>query len=290
MSQRAKKLYHWLRWFPKIVLTDRNAPTYLSHITKGMDEYDMVTAPSEDYYKSRYIKLLKTLIQERFNRKTLRIFDAGCGQGRISIELAKMGHTVDAIDYVKSALIKGREYAKQSGVEKHITWKEGQFPDVLSSFDANSYDLVLCLEVLYMMAFEKSKQTLEGLAKLTRKGGHLVVSVRSRFFYLAYSLLNRDLLKLEWCAKHPDFADLGDWSSWLDPDDLVDLFERNGFKNIKRTGLGILSGIEGDPTSHFCMPHLLAEKERELLGEIEDRYGKIYPDTGRYVICWGEKY
>lgn len=290
MIELIKGLYHWICTLPNFIFLGKNKK-YLKNVKKTMEEYDMVSAPSEDYFKLRYMRIINTIIKDKFNTENkLKVLDAGCGQGRIAVALGEKGCKIDAIDFVESALEKAKTYAIKSSIDRDsINWIKGKLPEILSNLEDDSYDIVICLEVLFMMPSEESKRCFEALVRLVRKGGILVTSVRSRFFYLAHTLMNKDFVRLKCCAKNNDFGKLGDGLSWSDPDEIINLFKKNRLKNTQRRGIGILSGIKGDPTSLFCLPLSLSETGIKLLGEIEDQYGKIYPDTGRYIVFWGEK-
>lgn len=285
-----KGIYHWLCLLPRFIsLQGENDDRYLEDVKFSMDKYDMVAAPSEDYFKSRYLNIISTVTKNNFNPQAkLKVLDAGCGQGRIAIELAKKGFSVEAIDYTESTLKKGKEYAAAAGINKNqINWVKGELPNILTNYSLGSYDMVLCLEVMFMMPWPE--ECFKALARLVKPGGVLLVAVRPRLFYLQYYLMNKNFSSLECCAKHNNLASRGGGLSWFDPEQVRQLFLKNGFENIQKWGIGILSGIEGDPTAHFSLPACLAEKDRALLGKIEDQYSRTYINSGRYMVFAGKK-
>ncbi|MCM8805129.1 MAG: class I SAM-dependent methyltransferase [Candidatus Omnitrophica bacterium] len=285
-----RDLYDWVKLLPHYLSAEYSRLKYQERIEKVMTDYDMVKEEAEKFFKHRYMAVVSQLINKKFNGcRNLRVLDAGCGQGRIAIELAKMGCYIEAVDSVKDVIDKGKEYAKIQGVENLISWKHGELPEVLSAYKNDFYDIVICFEVLYMMPFQKSKATFESLAKKVKGGGILIVSLRTRYFYFLYSLLNKDFLKLKWAAEHNDFIGLGESISWIDPEQIIELFKNSGFSGVSRKSIGMISGIKGDPTGVFCLPALLTEDQKKIVGEIEDKYGEIYPDSGRYLLVWGEK-
>ncbi|HOL49968.1 MAG TPA: class I SAM-dependent methyltransferase [bacterium] len=290
MKRFVKGFYRWLTLFPHYVFAGYSKTRSLKEIKRIMDDYDMVKAPSEDYFKQRYLAIINEVLRRNFTHNiSLKILDAGCGQGRITIELAKMGHKIDAIDVVKSALEKGKKYAEQQNVHNLINWQQGKLPECLSQYMDNGYDLVLCLEVLYMMSWSESKKTLEELARKVKNNGVIMISVRPRFYYLAYSLMRNDFKKFRWCATHNDFLGLGEHLCWADVNQMTKLLEQLGFRDLGMKGIRIFSGIEGDPTSFLAIPHLLSTEERRILSDVEDSYSNFYTDHCRYTVFWGTR-
>ena len=288
MMYLLRRLYHWVRLFPKLLFLKEGDNRYLKVVKKTMDKYDMVTAPSEDYFKLRYMTIIDTVLKDNFDGKEkLKVLDAGCGQGRLTIELAKKGHKIDAIDCTESALQKARNYAAEAGIKDCVNWIKGDLSNILSDFKESSYDIVLCMEVLYMMP--RSEECFRALSKMVKPEGILLISVRLRLFYLIYYLMHNDFLRLDWCAKNNNMTGLGGSLSWFDPEEVTQLFLKNGFENIEKWGIGILSGIKDDPTSGFSIPCFLSEKERILLGRIEDQYSQIYVNSGRYMVFSGKR-
>ncbi|MGB9641961.1 MAG: class I SAM-dependent methyltransferase, partial [Candidatus Ratteibacteria bacterium] len=210
MKKFIKGFFRWLKMFPRCVFAGYSQKKHLTEIETVMGSYDMVNSPSEDYFRDRYLEIINEIIKQNFKQGfSLRVLDAGCGQGRIAIELAKMGHIIDAMDYVEATIEKGKKYAEQMHVSTFINWRIGKIPEDLSFYKDEAYDMVLCLEVLYMMSYKECLISLQKLSKKVKKGGVLMISVRPRFYYLAYSLINRDFLRLQHAARNMDFSELG---------------------------------------------------------------------------------
>ncbi|MFC1804626.1 class I SAM-dependent methyltransferase [Candidatus Omnitrophota bacterium] len=288
MIEFLKRLYRWLKTFQGMVLT-KDKIRYTHCIENGMRKYDMMIANSEDYFKERYMVILNDILITYYEKnKSLKIFDAGCGQGRLAIELAAMGHRVDAMDFMEESLAKAQKYEKERNIKNSsVNWINGKMPDSLNNFSKYSYDLVLCTEVLFMFPFKKNIFHL--LSDLVAPKGILFISVRPRLYYLRHSMINNNFLKLEICANNNDFTKVGEGLSWFDPADIEKLYYENGFKDIKKWSIGMLSGIDGDPTAFFSKPCNLNKKQRSLLGEIEDKHSSVYPSSGRYIVYSGLK-
>lgn len=94
-----------------------------------------------------------------------RILDAGCGSGRVLDELARFGRVsgVDlSSDAVAAASARGHARVSRAPIE------ELPFPD-------SSFHLVTCLDVIEHI--RDDRRALRELFRVTRPGGHLVVTV-----------------------------------------------------------------------------------------------------------------
>ena len=285
-----KGIFSWIRLFPGVVFSKQRTENYLQAVKKATKGYDMVSGNSEDYYKKRYLKIIDSIIgQTRVNKGRLEALDAGCGQGRIAIEMAKRGYLVDAIDCSDAAIEKAKMYAERADINKgRINWITANLSEALSVSE-KSYDFVICTEVLFMMPEDISYECLKMLAKKTKIGGVLLIAVRPRIYYMLNALMYKDFTRFTLSAHEKDLSTVGQTLSWFDPDDIEKFYLSNGFNSIRKWGIGILSGIPGDPTAFFAIPHLLSEKEKKSLADIEDKYSEKYVDTGRYMVFAAQK-
>lgn len=73
------------------------------------------------------------------------VLDVGCGEGRNSVFMAKLGHTVDAFDISENGIAKAREIARALGVQVNF------FCQDLGSFEfERDYDVILSHGVLHL--------------------------------------------------------------------------------------------------------------------------------------------
>ena len=108
--------------------------------------------------------LLNRLIKRYALNDTLKILDAGCGPGAIISELKKLGQ-VSAIDLSPVALNlcqRHKVFIKQGGVEK-IPFKD------------ESFDVVICTEVLYHQKVKNPLLAVEEFKRVCRPGGIIIV-------------------------------------------------------------------------------------------------------------------
>ncbi|WP_207576371.1 class I SAM-dependent methyltransferase [Mycolicibacterium iranicum] len=98
--------------------------------------------------------------------------DAGCGQGGDAIWLAKHGWEVTAVDFVSSALRRGRWMAEQSGdsVANRIVWHQADLNDWEP--ERQSFDLV---SAHYLHGVARRADMFARLAAAVRPRGTLLV-------------------------------------------------------------------------------------------------------------------
>ena len=62
-----------------------------------------------------------------------------------------------------------------------------------------------------------------------------------------------------------------------------------GFHEVAPIGIGIVSGIPGDPLETIATPSRLTPEAREQLLEVETACGAAFPDDGRYLLALARK-
>jgi SAM-dependent methyltransferase len=109
-----------------------------------------------------------------------RILDAGCGSGRTLDELRDYG-TVAGLDFSEQAVAAARRRGHadvQAGRVEALPW-----PD-------ETFDLVTCLDVIEHTPDDRA--TLRELRRVTRPGGHLLVTVPAyQALWSAHDVVNR---------------------------------------------------------------------------------------------------
>lgn len=97
-----------------------------------------------------------------------RIIDIGAGTGRYSVQLAKEGYDVTAVELVKYNL--GILKSKKSGVKAY----QGNALH-LSKFADESFDMTLLLGPMYhLFTMEEKVQALREAARVTKTGGYIL--------------------------------------------------------------------------------------------------------------------
>jgi ubiquinone/menaquinone biosynthesis C-methylase UbiE len=112
---------------------------------------------------------LVEFIQEFNLPRGLKAIDFGCGEGRDSIFLAKMGFRVTGIDMAPSAVQRAKHWASKEGLE--INFKVGDIINLPDEKD-NCYDLAINIACLHMITDQKARnQHLREAHRILKKDG-----------------------------------------------------------------------------------------------------------------------
>lgn len=103
------------------------------------------------------------------------VLDAGCGDARHSLRLARAGLEVTAVDFSDFAAQDARARVDASGMADHVTVEQADLTE-LHLADAR-FDAVFCMGVL--MHIPDMEAALTHIARVLRSGGFLVLSETS---------------------------------------------------------------------------------------------------------------
>jgi SAM-dependent methyltransferase len=178
------------------------------------------------------------------------ILDAGGGPGRYSIELARRGYDVVLLDLVPEMLTIAKRKAKQAGVLTKINrFVEGSLTN-LSTFPDGTFDAVLCLggSLNHLLKARQRQRAAGELVRVSKAGAPLFVSVISRIGLLRTILIGFpheiQYTKHHWEVGNyvPGLQGEGFTAAhWFLPEELTQLFEREGVKTSELAGLEGLS-------------------------------------------------
>ena len=102
-----------------------------------------------------------------------RVLDAGCGTGRVGVELARRGHEVVGVDLDDSMLAEARTLAADAAVE--VTWWHADLLDVPRLVGSESVDLVAAPgNVMVFLTPGTEGDVVRALTAALRPGGLLV--------------------------------------------------------------------------------------------------------------------
>ena len=179
---------------------------------------------------------IHTQMLEGYVRPGDRVLDAGAGPGRFTLEMLRLGAHVTALDISQGQLelLCGRVPDVEAVV--------GDITD-LSRFPADAFDVTVCFGGPLSYVVDRAERAVAELARVTRSGGHVLVSVMG----LAGAVIH--------------FAPI-----------LVELARRDGTaKSLEVARTGVLP--EGDGYGHLAMRLYLWEELEALLdphGEVVD--------------------
>ncbi len=122
-------------------------------------------------------------------QSALRVLDAGCGPGVVSLQLARQGHTVKGYDLSEQMVEAARQSLTQEPVEVRER-VEFNCSDLETLADQAKFDLAICLDVLIYYPEEELTRMLSRLKTLSPD--------RLIFTYAPASLLLRGM---HWLGK-----------------------------------------------------------------------------------------
>ena len=124
-----------------------------------------------------------------------RVLDAGCGTGRIAIELASRGYTCVGVDVDPTMLAEAERAAPA------VDWRLGDLA-VLDLADEEPFDLVVCAgNVVPLVAEGTEPDVLRAMARSLRPGGLLVAGFGLDRAHLPRSAALLDLEDYDrWCG------------------------------------------------------------------------------------------
>lgn len=108
----------------------------------------------------------------------LKVLDAGCGEGKNAIFLAKRGANVLAIDISATAVENGKRSFLDSNL---VTWKVADILDL--SFSHSAFDIVLAYGLLHCLPCRDDiERVVKSLQQATKKDGfHVICCFNSRY-------------------------------------------------------------------------------------------------------------
>ena len=117
------------------------------------------------------LRLLSKAIKKLNLSRDARILDVGCGYGFASLILAKRYSKVIGVDIDGQRLKVAGELAELTNAK--LTFTKGNIYNLL--FNNSYFDMCICLEVLEHLIDDK--RALKELARITKQGGYLIISV-----------------------------------------------------------------------------------------------------------------
>lgn len=209
----------------------------------------------------------------RFVRSGDRVLDIGAGPGRFTLELARLGADVVVADLSPRQLELNERMLVDAGLEDRVA--ERLVADVvdLRGFDTGSFDAVVCYGGPVSYAYERSEDAVAELVRVTKTGGHVLVSVMSlagalsHYLDMVLDLVRRDGMgPLETTLRTgvlPEGEGYGHlamrmfrWS------ELEELLSRHGTV-VAASAAGLLAAEPEEPE----LRELLARVELEIAGE-----------------------
>ena len=147
-------------------------------------------------------KLLHSDLNQTNSAKPFRVLDAGCGTGRMAIELARRGVNIVGVDLDEVMLTQARNKAP------HLDWRLGDLSSIAldGSFDA----IVLAGNVMIYITPGTEAATLVNMARHLKPGGLLVAA----FELTRTSWTNLTIDAYDQLAQSAGLTKVARWSTW----------------------------------------------------------------------------
>ena len=111
--------------------------------------------------------------------RSLRALDIGCGTGAIAVRLARLGLHVTLLDPSAEMLDRAQRAVREAGVSEQTTLQLGDAAQLANLFDAGSFDVILCHNVLEFV--DDPNSVLRDAARALRDSSAILsVLVRSQ--------------------------------------------------------------------------------------------------------------
>jgi len=138
-----------------------------NNLDKFGDKWGHRWRGSQKFRYDLYIKILKSILP---TKEKIKILDIGCALG----DFTKRVWQLDPKNEIYGIDISENAIAKVSKEYPNMKFKVESLPKL--SFRDNSFDLILCLEVLYYLNAEDRIKSLENIRRVLKPGGYLLFS------------------------------------------------------------------------------------------------------------------
>lgn len=203
---------------------------------------------------------------------SLRILDAGGGNGVEALRLAQAGHAVTLVDASAAMLADAHDAAEDLGLSARLRLLHHDLQELHMLFPAAEFDVVLCHNVLQYVP--DVGLLLDGLAAALRPGGLLSLVSVNRYSapYQAAFLhhdLERALASLDQQTHHGQLFDTA--MTLTTAEEVGALLSARGFEPIHHYGVRCLCDYWGD-NAEKQQPAVMAQLER-----LERRLSAAHP-------------
>jgi 2-polyprenyl-3-methyl-5-hydroxy-6-metoxy-1,4-benzoquinol methylase len=134
-----------------------------------VDGWKIAWRGSQKFRYDLYTKILKSILP---TKEKITILDIGCALGDFTKRVWQLDpkNKIFGIDISENAI------ARVSKEYPNMEFKVGSLPVLPFNINKNSFDLILCLEVLYYLNPADRIESLETIKKTLKRDGHLFFS------------------------------------------------------------------------------------------------------------------
>jgi len=147
----------------------RQVVKYFTSAAPRWDEHYRGTSVLSRVFQRRRRVILKMISQLPLPQNAC-VLEVGCGAGLTSVELARRGYTVQAVDLAKTMINLTLQHAAQANVFERLFASIGDLQNL--HFANDTFDLVLAVGVLPYL--HSALKAMKEMARVTRKHGYLI--------------------------------------------------------------------------------------------------------------------
>lgn len=160
---------------------------------------DYIAALATPYHRHR-MSVIKELMPAELLSPNARVFDFGCGEGEMLLELCKSGGAPSGCDPSQVMIDVARRELEQSGFDPEIAIAGGV--QVLEQIESDSLDGVITFNVLAYLTDEEEQAFYKELERTVKRGGYFVATHSNSLFDLyALNGLTVDFLSSHLCTE-----------------------------------------------------------------------------------------
>ncbi len=215
------------------------------------------------------------------NARSLYALDIGGGTGAIAMRLARLGIHVTLLDSSAEMLNIAEDGARESGLSKQIVLKHGEAAQLAKSFEASSFDVIICHNIL---EFVECPTSVLGDAARALRGPSGIISILVRNQagdVLKAAIRDGDLA----AAEHNLTAEWGVESLY---GGRVRLFRPDSLQAVlKEAKLAMIATRGVRSIADYLPPALSRSAEYERIFELERKLGcrPEFAAVARYTQC-----
>ena len=203
--------------------------------------------------------------------RSLRALDLGGGTGALSVRMARLGFHVTLLDASVPMLDFAKRAGEQAGVANRITLQEGDASRCADFFDAGSFDVILCHNVLEFV--DEPREVLRSAASLLRSASSIIsILVRNQ----AGEVLKAALLNGDLAAAERNMA--SEWGEESLYGGKVRLFTPESLQAMMPESSLAVTAIRGvRVVSDYLPAKISREDEYERIFDLERKLGQLPP-------------
>lgn len=150
--------------------------------------FDYLYGQKGDQYfvKDKLVSFLGLAQLPLTERQKINLLEVGCGVGRHSLELAKLGYQVTAIDISHEGINLAEKKARKGNLDINFICQ-----DILKYNPGKQFDLVVFIDTLHHFYYQNINQVIRKIGLLLKTGGNLIlIEPNHHYFYnfLVYNL------------------------------------------------------------------------------------------------------